>query len=579
MENKNEIKKEVELLATQQGSATGFRFMPPALQVDFPDNPVKQQLLIEQWNINLKGFTEQGITGNPWNSSNSSDITNYFNPLTTAIPGSAVNVSIEWNAYPGRILHYYPNLSTNDQNAIADTGLLANGNIPTQITSNPCDATDTDTIPYGPYGPRGFQDEYCEWSVQRNAAGKITRIDFTCENPEYWNSLWIVDPNQVLAIYQKTLDYADIKIEDLYLTDADGNYVTDPSTGTYAYNPLNKWNNGMGGAMHLTSTPNTIQTEIGLGSQASILRTTGNTDSQALLCCGQFGQKFRNSDPFIGQMVNRYVSSGLEVTLANPPGLYIQMPDDTAFSSLTTPDNTPASSFWTILRGQESLPDQDGLSMPNNFILHAKFEVPADLGYTISDITYDSGDDNPVPITWGSQISRLFKMQIVATGFKSSNTPAVCPCVGTPKTVYAQPLQLFHENIFNAMNAVNVKNAEGFPMTLLSNSTFIAPKVVGGRSDINMVLTADSLDLTQGLTTVTFDGDDLTATVVSTGTVNYAVPGNSYPGTYSTINLKLDVKPTARLGLRDVYVTNAGQEQSTAMPALLYVLPDLEVLN
>src|SRR5262249_19256063 len=60
---------------------------------------------------------------------------------------------------------------------------------------------------------------------------------------------------------------------DLELSDPKtGKPVIDPSTGAAAYNPLNKWNRGTvsargganasGGAVHLTSTPNTLQTEL-----------------------------------------------------------------------------------------------------------------------------------------------------------------------------------------------------------------------------------------------------------------------------------------------------------------------------
>lgn len=44
------------------------------------------------------------------------------------------------------------------------------------------------------------QDEYCEWSVTRNSDNKITRIDFTCEGPEYWEYLGKVQPETVLEV-------------------------------------------------------------------------------------------------------------------------------------------------------------------------------------------------------------------------------------------------------------------------------------------------------------------------------------------------------------------------------------------
>jgi hypothetical protein len=48
----------------------------------------------------------------------------------------------------------------------------------------------TNKLPNGRTFPHMFrpQDEYLEWFVTRNQ-GKITRVAFTCEGPEYWEAL------------------------------------------------------------------------------------------------------------------------------------------------------------------------------------------------------------------------------------------------------------------------------------------------------------------------------------------------------------------------------------------------------
>jgi hypothetical protein len=317
-----------------------FLFRTPAQQVDFPEDAKKQAALVAQWNASLTGFSNQGITGNPWTSTNASDQTYYVNPAQTAIPADAPATAIEWNAFPGRLDFYFPNMSDEDKLSLADTGKRLNGSTFPEIPSNVCGG-ESQPIAYGPYGPRGWQDEYCEWCITYDASNKITRIDLTCENPEYWNSLWMIDPNRVLDIYRQTLDKPQIQLADLFLCDNTGKPVIDPSTGNPLYNPLNKWNSGTrssstsGGAMHLTSTPNTLQTEIGLAAAATVQRTIGNTDPQALICCAQYGQPGRNSDPHIGQSTNQVVAMGNQITLTNPPGLYIQQPD---FNAFTTPD-------------------------------------------------------------------------------------------------------------------------------------------------------------------------------------------------------------------------------------------------
>src|SRR5262249_15068957 len=145
-----------------------------------------------------------------------------------------------------------------------------------QIPATLCPQADWDGTlkTFGPYGPRGWLDEYCEWSVARDAMNNILRVDFACENPEYWYSLWAVDPETVRSIYETTLNAGvppnrqiSVSLNDLVLMNQ-GKPVIDPQTGRPAYNPLNRWNSGpfavrigsqpsfTGGVMHLTSTPN-----------------------------------------------------------------------------------------------------------------------------------------------------------------------------------------------------------------------------------------------------------------------------------------------------------------------------------
>lgn len=541
-------------------------FLTPAGQRDFPDDPAKQAALDALWNTNLSGFVAQGITGNPWTATNSSDQTWYYDPTTTD-QSQALYAQITWSPLPGRITYYVPSLAgTEDLFALADTGKDTKGNTFQPVTTAPCDPSVTTTQPFGPYGPRGWQDEYCEWSIERDASGKIIRIDYTCENPEYFNSVWMIDPTRVLDIYRSTLDKPQIQLEDLYLRDASGAPVVDPSTGRPAYDPLNKWNSGTeststgGGAMHLTSTPNTIQTEIGLASTATTPRPTGNTDIGKLICCAQYGQIGRNSDPNIGAQVNRIVSGKqARATLANPPGLYIQTPN---FQNCTTPDGADASTFWTVKRGNASLTDSFGRKLPGTFVLHATFMVPEGHDYTVSDIQISS-----VPIAYASQINQLFDMQIVGQAIPQSSPPSTQPCVGSG--TLAQPLQLFHSAVFDAMIANTYPTVVGVNACLASNSTLIAPWVRPGAS-VPMTLVVAGINPTKP-PAVSF-GPGVEVTVGAITSVTYAIPGNSYPGPNFAIALTVSVDSSAALGLRGCQVTNPGQAPAAAMPALLNVV-------
>lgn len=568
-----------------------IQFWTPAHQQDFSDNVTLQNELNARWTTNLDGFTRQGITGNPWNETYASDQTAYFNPLTFVPPSAPTAdnyAQITWSASPGRIAAYFPTLTTEQRLSLADTGYCLTTDpttgikIPTTfgyIPAAPCQPVSTEQVPYGPYGPRGWQDEYCEWSVERDDKGNIVRVDITCENPEYWNTLWMISPQRVCDLYRSTLGKPQIQLSDLYLRDAAGQPVIDPSTSRPAYNPFNKWNTGpfssaaAGGAMHLTSTPNTLQTEINLASSATVQRSGGPYTEDSLLCCAQYGQLHRNSDPHIGFQVNQTVGAGYTATLTNPPGLYIQAPNFSSYAPPAGHEGDNVSQFWTVVRGTSSLTDEWGNQLPGNFILHAKFEVPKDKGYTISDITI-----NGVPIKWGGQIIQTITMQIIAMAYPAT-APAAGPCVGSPSTVLAQPLQLFHANVFTAMYGTGVSTVN-FPMSLVSNSTLIAPLVEQGNVGAAMVLTCATVTLRPNgeLPTVAFTLDgttvdtSVTAKVITSFPVSYAVPGNTYPSGGTALSVVVSVAADAPTGLRGVFVTNPGQAQGAAMPALLNVV-------
>jgi len=581
-----------------------FPFLPPADWHDFLQGSANDQALVNQWNVNLTGFTAQGIIGNPWTANNAFPETpNYFNPGTNNPAGQPdAIVPIAWCVFPGRILGYNPTMPAAEALQLADTGTYGDGTFPV-INSNPCNPDNKETEAFGPYGPRGWQDEYCEWSVQYDpGTTNIRRVDFTCENPEYWNTLWMIDPNMVLLKYQATLDNPNITMNDLVLMSAPTpgatpTVVIDPGTGRPAYNPLNKWNCGpqttfdasgkliSGGAMHLTSTPNTIQTEIGLGSGATVQRKSGNTNINDLICCGKFGQIYRNSDPNIGAGVNRTVNKDTNqslpntdytVTLTNPPGLYMQLPTFSLYSMKgdTTFD---FSTCFTVKRGYantasdlpQSLQDINTISgAGNDFILHLVFEVPA--GYTAADITIDNSAQNlgVAPLQWGGQIAATMVNHILATGYAASSLAAPADCVLNAGSISTQPVQLFHAAIFNAMYNTAIPNPVTTSQPLLSNSTYIAPLANPGNT-YSMVLIASVVDNPASITFYNNGNADtaITATITGSSQVTYSVPGNTYPSSYTALTITVVVGASAVPGIRDIAINN-----DPVMPALLNIV-------
>ena len=391
------------------------QFSPPANVQDFAGNPAMQERMNAAWSGNVNRWVEAALIGDVWDRNNYGPRPAFYNPLVTDTPANAVTAAIPWNAFPGRLQALFPDASS-QWHQWADQG------VPQQVTTDLCSGETIPAAPYGPSGPRGWQDEYCEWSVARNDAGKIVKVMFTCENPEYWLTLWQVSPDKVLQLYQSLVGPS-VQMGDLCLRDAGGAVVTDPLTGQPAYNPLNKWNSGTvataqaGGAVHLTSSPNSLGAEYDLAAAATMPRANNGepvTSASALVCFVRYGRIGRHSDPTIGQTVNQLINRTAALptpraTLTNPPGLYMQSPD---FSGFTTPDGSSAAQFWTVVRGELANPNN-----PNDIdrILHATFSVPEDKGYTVSDIQV-----NGVNIQYASQITDFIEMSLMATAFASN---------------------------------------------------------------------------------------------------------------------------------------------------------------
>lgn len=592
------------------------RFTTPACNNDFPDDPAMYDQLANAWSQNVDGFTQQAITGNPWNSLYSSQQTGYYDPINTPIAEGSFAVDVAWIAFPNRLIQYLGqnqippnpyNLTQDVLNGLADSGDIARYPIPN--TRCPQADWSGSTEPYGPYGPRGWLDEYCEFSVIRDASNKISRIDFCCENPEYFQTLWRISPQKVADVYTSALNagapqgnWVTVTVADLQLYDPDNpnTPVIDPQTGRPAYNPLNKWNYGTvairgsadatGGAMHLTATPNTLQTELGLGAGATVQRSQGNTDPQALICCGQYGQNYRNSDPHIGQTINLAVGAGFNISLADPPGLYIQMPSFAQYELPADP-KLPAGArpddCWQVIRGFETVIDPiTNAPFPGSFILHAAFQIPqswidAGVSFTVGDIKIAGK-----PIQYGSQVASTLEIALFGRPIAPVNPTPKQPCVATPAVItQAAPIQIMFQPLWDAYYGTVVNTPAGVQMTLASNSSIIPPTVKSGSQNVALALTynapggATSLPAPQWPTVVfTLNGQpDTGITTKVTGynpDVYYAPPGNTYPSQCQLLNLQVSVAATTPKGVRGVVIVPAGQVFSTNItpaPAFLVV--------
>jgi len=235
---------------------------------------------------------------------------------------------------------------------------------------------------------RNVQDEYLEWSVARDATtGKITRVVFCNEGPEYYEFLGQYQPDVLVSLYQTLNPGADIQKEDLFIGEN--------------YNPQNKWNNATttGTIAHLIQPANTLGAELDLGARATVLRKDANgnliTDSDQLIKCSQYGNPNRNSDPTIGAAVNGLARQHAMITIQNPVGLYIDSVNWAVISPPVGHEDDDPSTFWKWTRG-----------VPG-FYMRGEFEVPADKGYVLGDLTVNGNQ-----LQYASQIADYIKVSL-----------------------------------------------------------------------------------------------------------------------------------------------------------------------
>jgi hypothetical protein len=560
------------------------QFHSPANQapIDFGEDTKGLQAFETAWNNNLNRWTNQSIVGNPWSNEYDNDRYYYFNPLVTDIP-SPNAVPIPWFAFPNRLLNFFldPNAPPSEQlsldqiHELADMGaieidgkLTAIGDI--QVPQQLCPNNDWSgtLIGYTPTGPRGWLDEYCEWSVLRDENGKLRQVMFSCENPAYWFTLWRVNPDLVVQLYQKYIN-PNVKREDLYLTDQNGSPVLDPLTGDYAYNPTNKWNSGTktlpdsGGAMHLTSPPNTLSAEIYLAAAATIPRACGNSDPQTLICCASYGRPRRNSDPTIGQTANQVaVGENVRITLTDPIGLYIQTPDFKQWTVEGHPDRD-VSKFWSVERGTAGTVSPGG---GNDSILHAVFTVPPDL--QPEDILITDQLGNQSPLKWAGQIAQTFQIALRATAIPP---PQSSPSQPVPQQ--ARQCVVFLDDTAPNLQPWAVQLLP-YEMAMVGSPIDLAPDIKQG-TQASMILVVQG-----GLENAKIEfspPDGIKVNITKFLPNGPGTPGQTSGGGTQAYVLDLAVAGDAPLGDRAIRVTNLDKQVPPDglpwLPGMLNVIP------
>lgn len=251
---------------------------------------------------------------------------------------------------------------------------------------------------------RREQDEYCEWGVERDANGKVLRVTFTTELPEYFEHLVAHDRERLLEVYRELVGpEVEVELNDLV---RDGEYLR--------INAFNDPDATDRPPVHLAHKPNTLGAAVALVAEATRPRerngqllTTKETLTQ---CLG--GAPLRNSDPQIAVVLNGAARAGDEITLQDPIGLYI---DGLSTAGMQAPDGADPASFWTIERGTRE------------HALRARYEVPGDRDYAVGDIKI-----NGRVIQTGAQLADRVTVRITGLVKAADHEPSPLPCDDPP---------------------------------------------------------------------------------------------------------------------------------------------------
>jgi hypothetical protein len=439
-------------------------FEVPARQDDFPNSPELRRKLLEGWNDRRGRFLGNYV-------SNAVDLSkNYVDPATEPPTGAAA--AVPWNGFPKLMSRWYQDGASDAAKETAERV----ADIPTPLVfwfnSESPDERSPRSVPMhwlpifanqpgarfastprlinadGTLGPpmshlRRQQDEYLEWHAVRDAGGRLRKLAFTAEAPDYWLALAMTaqeaGSNRLLELYRELIG-PEVQASDLFyqtdlavpFPDASGNLAWRRWHVRGQYNVLNRWTTA-DGLVHLTHAANTLGAEVALAAEASVLWASDRSSGPSSIAveirriaCGAYGGINRSSDPLIGKGVGDAIVGGARITLADPIGLYIA---DIAIDGLTGPNGEAVGrSALRILRGT------DDAFEPR--MLRFEVELPPGTPFHLDDCVIDGRK-----LKRGGQIARKVSLQLYANTYPNSvdpQTPAE-PCDGAVCRHSARP--------------------------------------------------------------------------------------------------------------------------------------------
>lgn len=430
---------------------------PPANQNDLSNNPQLSADLLELWN----DATEEGRYLGAYIQEAVARSGNYVDPNVE--PPAGTPAAIPWNGFPRLLSRWYDDeLSDSNKEQAEATAEVAtpiltwiqpfNGqlmlfdaaehHLPFYAERLGSFVTDLarfrrSALPNGTLGDeiprfRRQQDEYLEWHATHDSNGRLVKLTFTAEPPDYWEALAETSQDRVHELYEDLLGRS-VPKEDLFFEhdvaafgiDADLNpgwFIVPGLRGRY--NNLNRWTT-TDGIVHLTHRANTLGAEVILGADSSRVFASDNAQPPTggvplppeirRIACGEYGGINRSSDPLIGNAVGGQVKQGRRVTLTDPVGLYVAKVD---LAGLRGPQDQPVGNAAVeFIRGQEDAFEPR--------ILRFEVRLPDGTAFGLDECTLDGR-----PLVRGGQVARRTTMQIYASIYQDGGDLTEVPCSG-----------------------------------------------------------------------------------------------------------------------------------------------------
>ena len=252
------------------------------------------------------------------------------------------------------------------------------------------------------------QDEYCEWRVERDGAGKITKITFTTELYEGLQALAEVGEDALIKGIKEIIPGADPTTEEMFGLGFDPSHASPDARGEQyvLHRRMNPWLNGSKGILGLGHRNNTGGALFTLVGDCAV-----NQHINPTLVCGISNcVPGRNSDPSVCSAVQHLSQADRAISLTDPAGIRIKELQGIWKINGTQIDiNSPADNqgSWTVTRnGRRAVLDtSNGLTMGD-----AEIVSGAQVAHALFvEATVISAPENIVP-AWartGNESSRI----------------------------------------------------------------------------------------------------------------------------------------------------------------------------